>query len=81
MPSKRSLAKKWALEGFPVSESMVDALRASALFETVTIAFPNSAGFTNLREIEIEHTWLQGGCFAQYKYIFTTEFLLKQGCC
>ncbi len=81
VPSKRSLAKKWALEGFPVSESMVDALRASALFETVAIDFPNSSGFTNLREIEIEHTWLQGGCFAQYKYIFTTEFLLKQGCC
>lgn len=81
VPSKRSLAKKWALEGFPVSESMVDALRASALFETVAIDFPNSSGFTNLREVEIESTSLQGGCFFQYKYIFTTEFLLKQGCC
>jgi len=77
----RKLAKRWKLEGFPVSESVLDAIQSSALFETVTIAFPTVSAFTDIQEVEVESNWELSGCLAIFQYTFTTEYLLKQGCC
>lgn len=81
IPTSRRLAKRWKLEGYPVSESVIDALQSSALFEDITIEFPSMPAFSAIRDIKIAPTWEQGGCFARYEYTFTTDYLLKQGCC
>ena len=81
IPTAQRMAKRWKLEGFPVSESVIDALNASALFADVTIEFPTLPAFTGIQEIKVTPTWQNGGCLATYEYTFTTDYLLKQGCC
>lgn len=77
----RRVSKRWKLEGFPVAEGVIDALQSSALFETVSIEFPSHSAFTSIRDVKVDVTWEAGGCFALFQYSFTTDYLLKQGCC
>lgn len=77
----RRLAKRWKFTGFPVNESTIDALQASALFESVTIEFPTATAFTGVSDIKVNPQWEQGGCFARYEYSFTSDYLLKRNCC
>lgn len=77
----RRAAKTWKMEGYPVSESVLDALYSSSLFENITIEFPTNPAFQGIQNIEVESNWEQGGCFAIFQYKFTTEYLLKRGCC
>lgn len=79
--TSQRVAKRWKLEGHPVSEAVIDALQSSALFETVTIEFQTGEAFTGITEIKITPEWEQGGCFAKFEYTFTESYLLKQGCC
>ena len=74
-------AKRWKLEGYPVNEAVIDALVSSTLFESVSIAFPSMPGFADIKDIKVLPKWEVGGCFATFEYSFTTDFLLKQGCC
>ena len=77
----RRLAKRWKFTGHPINEAAVDALQASALFETVTIEFQTAQAFTGVRDIKVNPQWEQGGCFARYEYSFTSDYLLKRNCC
>jgi len=81
IPDSRKMAKRWKLEGYPVSEAVVDAIHSSALFDTITIEFPDSPEISGLKEVKIEMNWENGGCFATFQYTFTSDYLLKQGCC
>lgn len=81
VPESKKAVKRWKLEGHPVSESVIDALQASALFATVNIEFPSLPAFVGVRDIRVESNWENGGCFGLFQYNFTTDYLLKQGCC
>jgi len=79
--NQKRASKRWRLEGYPVSEAVIDALQSSALFETVTIEFPTLPAFTGVRDIKVVPKWEVGGCYATFEYSFSTDYLLKQGCC
>lgn len=80
-PKSRRTSKRWKLEGYPVSESVIDALTSASLFSNVTIEFPSLPAFTGITEIKVTPSWQNGGCYALFEFSFTTDYLLKQGCC
>lgn len=77
----KRLAKRWVLEGVPVTETIADALTAAALSDAVSISFRDGTVFQDITDIRVEVEWEQGGCAAIVKMKFTTDYLVKQGCC
>lgn len=73
----KTAMKRWRLEGFPVYEGIIDALNASALFETVTIEFPTLPAFEGVKDVRVEFNWENGGCMALYQYDFTVNYMHK----
>ncbi len=81
VPDTRRLAKRWVLEGAPISEGVADALTVSALSDSVTIACRDGTVFDGVRDIKTDISWEQGGCNAIVRYNFSTDYFVKQGCC
>lgn len=79
--TRRSLQKKWTLEGVPVSEGFADALTLCALSDTVAVSFPDGIAFTGCKDIQTDISWNNGGCSASLKFKFKTDYFVKQGCC
>lgn len=78
--SKR-LVKTWVLEGAPVSESVSDAITVAAMADTVALEFSDGTVLTGITDIKTEVGWELGGCLASVKMKFTTDYIVKQGCC
>ena len=78
---RRSMSKRWALSGVPVSEGVVDALTSAALSDTVAVSFPDGNEFIGCKDIQTDVAWNGSGCSASARFIFTTQYLTKQGCC
>jgi hypothetical protein len=78
--SRTTLKKRWRLGGVPVSDSIIDALNISALATSANLQLPNGATITIDKNISVEANWQQGGCFADYSYLFENNYFVKQGC-
>jgi len=74
------LKKRHRLGGVPVSDSIIDALNVSALSSLTYIELSNGATITGIKNISVEANWQQGGCVADYSYLFETDYFTKQGC-
>lgn len=81
VPETKRLVKRWSAEGVPVSESVSDALTVAALSDAVTIEFRDGTAFTGIMDIQTDVAWEAGGCKAVVKFNFSTNYLVKQGCC
>lgn len=79
--SSQRLEKRWTLEGMPVSERIADAITSCTLGENVTIEMSDGTVFSGITNIKTEIGWNNGGCNATVQMKFTTDYLLKQGCC
>lgn len=77
----RKLVKRWTLEGRPVSESVYDAITTAAISDRVLLEFEDGTVFDYLRDVRTEANWESGGCLASVSMKFTTDYLVKQGCC
>lgn len=77
---RMSLAKRWRLEGIPVSEAIVDTLTVSALSDLAFINFSDGNSVSPIKRIITQPTWREGGCNADVKYNFETIYFVKQGC-
>ena len=73
----RKLVKRWVLEGLPVTESIYDLLTLGAISDRVLIEFEDGTVFDYCRDV----SWEQGGCLASVQMKFSTDYLVKQGCC
>jgi len=78
---QRRLAKKWRVEGVPISESIADAMHAAALSDNITISFADSEVFSSVRDVEVTLSWIDGGCAVSAAFEFTVDYLVKQGQC
>lgn len=81
VPETRRLVKRWTLEGVPISETLADALTTASLSDATGIQFTDGEGFTPIRDARTDISWENGGCLATVKFTFTTDYLVKQGCC
>jgi hypothetical protein len=85
-PTERMKARKiYNLQGAPVSEAIVDSMRASAFFEEILIYFPRLTDPLFLAtDIVVEANSDNRGCNYVFNYKFALKnsgYLLKQGCC
>ena len=80
-PDFRRLQKEHEIE-LIASESVADALAATALFSDVSIEFPYQGfGYENVTDIKILMEWQPDGILAKIKYKFREGFLVRTGCC
>jgi hypothetical protein len=84
--TERMKARKvYNLQGAPVSEAIIDSMRASAFFEEILIYFPRLTDPLFLAtDIVVEANSDNRGCNYVYNYKFALKnagYLLKQGCC
>lgn len=77
----KRLVKRWALEGSPVSESVADAITVAAMADLVALEFADGTVLTGITDVKTETSWEAGGCLASVKMRFTTDYIVKQGCC
>jgi len=79
---QRRMDFRWNLQGAPVTQGIIHAMKSSAFFDIVEIYFP---GLTDPlyqgSDITVEATTETGGCLYNFNYQFTAGYLLKQGCC
>ncbi len=73
---------RWNLQGAPVTEGIIHAMKSSAFFPIVEIYFPSLAeALYQGSDITVEATSETRGCLYNFSYQFTAGYLLKQGCC
>lgn len=74
------LEKRWTMEGEPVSEAVIDALQSIIVFDTVTVTDAAGTVFENVKRVKVDPSEELSGCLFSYKFSFTENYLLKQGC-
>lgn len=75
-----TLKKRWRMGGRPVSDSIIDALNVTALSSLTYVEFSDGTTLTPLKSPTVEANWQDGGCLADFGYIFETDYFVKQGC-
>ena len=77
----RRLVKRWTLEGMPVTESIYDAVTIASISDRVLLEFKDGTAFDYIKDVRTEVSWESGGCLANLKTKFSTDYFVKQGCC
>lgn len=78
--TRTTLKKRHRLGGALVSDSIIDALNVSALSSLTFIQFSDGTSLSGIKNISVEANWQQGGCLADFSYLFETDYFVKQGC-
>ncbi len=79
-PSFRRLQKERKLELF-APEWIAEAMASAALFNSVSLEYPDGEILSGINGIRTELEWQAGGCLARFTWIFKYDFLTRQGCC